>query len=748
MKQKLILLKYFFLVYVICLQPVLSQTNNIYYHDIPASVSVGQEIIISQLMFSSEPIVNGMLFFRDRGELSFQEVEMFYDRGRWIGIIPGDRVTIQGIEYVTILSKFNGGKISLPFNMNPFENPISIDVSQNVSLKNQSNLKNKNNNNIYDSETIEADILILSPEEGSINRPDEIVISISLFNAPNIDVNTFRVLIDGKDYTNETTIFEDVLSLVPNDQLDIGLHKVVITAKSTFGIDIVPLEWSFSATKGMKNLSESFIYGGSFNSKASSNKVSNISNNEIQYSAKFDTELSWIKANYSFRQTDRESGFLQPLNRSNLTLRITDYFTYQIGDVFPSISQYSLDGKRINGQYINAKFKFLEFHYTSGEQVRSVQFKEGLNKAYAVSDDNIQYLENGNRVLKLERRGYTFPRNIIAARANVSLFNTFKGGIHFYKGKDDYNEINRTFIDTKVNNKSYNWYESIISLDTLWTGDSVKQTLTISELLEKTSLDSSSKLFGDSIYIKKRNWGNGDPKENLVLGFDFETALDNRRILMQAGWNTSFTNSNIWAGIANKDSLDILMDTLQDGKLLEEYDVSALGDFIDNMEPVFTVNPLYMSPILPIDPIVAQENMLKAILNMPASAYYVRLKSSYSFNNILVQYRQHGPEYFSLGNPYLINNIREFTINNRLSALGRRLMIVVGYVYKDNNLTEITANPLATKTLSLNTTLVPGSGAPSFTFNIKTIGRQNGIDTLDYDKYDNPIGDKREDSKA
>ena len=49
--------------------------------------------------------------------------------------------------------------------MNPFENPISIDVSQNISLKNQSNLKNNNNNNIYDSETIEADILILSPEE-------------------------------------------------------------------------------------------------------------------------------------------------------------------------------------------------------------------------------------------------------------------------------------------------------------------------------------------------------------------------------------------------------------------------------------------------------------------------------------------------------------------------------------------------------------------------------------------------------
>ena len=133
---------------------------------------------------------------------------------------------------------------------------------------------------------------------------------------------------------------------------------------------------------------------------------------------------------------------------------------------------------------------------------------------------------------------------------------------------------------------------------------------------------------------------------------------------------------------------------------------------------------------------------------MPASAYYLRLKSSYSFNNILIQYRQHGSEFLSLGNPYLTNNIREFTINNRLSTLGRRLMIVLGYIYKDNNLSETVANPIATKTLSLNTTLVPGSGAPSLTFNVKTIGRKNSIDTLDYDKYENPIADNREDSKA
>ena len=745
---KRIFKKYFLIFSLFIYECLISQTNNLYYHDDIGTIYSGENIIIKQLIFTQEPILNGMLFFRNKGEISYQETEMFFENGRWQGLIPGDRVTIQGIEYVTILTTVNGGRISMPLLNNPFDNPIDVIVLPRKSIDKNSKFLTRSGKSSIESDMIEADILILSPEDGSINRPDEIVISVSLFNAPNVDKNTFKVYIDGKDYTDEVTIFDDVLSLVPNDELGIGLHKIRILSKSTFGIDIVPVEWAFSATKGIKNLSEQFIYSGSFNGKVSRNTVSNISNNEEQSSGKLNAELSWIKASFSFRQTDRESEFLQPLNRRNLTLKITDYFSFERGDVFPSISPYSIDGKRIYGQYINAGFKFFDFHYASGKQIRAVQFREGTDKAFAISSDKISYLNNSNRIIKLDRRGYTFPRNIITSRLNISAFNLFKAGVHFYKAKDDFDEIDRKYEDFKIDNNEYTWFQSKISLDTTLTGDSIEQIWTISELVDKIKNDSSSILFGDSIYVKERNWGSTTPKENLVLGFDFETALDNRRILFQTGWNTSFTNSNIWAGTANKDSLDLLMDTLQDGMLLEKYDVSGIGEFIDNFEGIFTIHPLYMSPILPIDPIVSQDNILKAILNMPASAYYLRLKSSYSFNNILIQYRQHGSEFLSLGNPYLTNNIREFTINNRLSTLGRRLMIVLGYIYKDNNLSETVANPIATKTLSLNTTLVPGSGAPSLTFNVKTIGRKNSIDTLDYDKYDNPIGDNREDSKA
>ena len=253
---------------------------------------------------------------------------------------------------------------------------------------------------------------------------------------------------------------------------------------------------------------------------------------------------------------------------------------------------------------------------------------------------------------------------------------------------------------------------------------------------------------GDTVKIRKKNWDDGMPEENLGLGFDFEGSIDHRKILFQMGWNMSFTNYNIWAGTANKDSLDLLMDTFSDGKLMGNFEIATIGDFIESWKDIFTVNPLYMSPILPVDPIAAEENRVRAIMNMPASAYYLRVKGSYSFNNILIEYRQLGSEYKSFGNPYLTNNIREFTINDRLTALGRRLMIVAGYKYRDNKLSELVANPIATRTVSFNTTLVPGPGAPSLIMNLQSIGRTNGIDSIDTDQYGNYLGDSRENSQA
>ena len=75
-------------------------------------------------------------------------------------------------------------------------------------------------------------------------------------------------------------------------------------------------------------------------------------------------------------------------------------------------------------------------------------------------------------------------------------------------------------------------------------------------------------------------------------------------------------------------------------------------------------------------------------------------------------------------------------------------MFVIGYKYRDNKLSDLVAHPVATKTISLNTTLVPGTGAPSIILNVMSIGRTNGIDSIDTDRYGNYLGDNRENSNA
>ncbi len=744
--RKRILQKGILIISLCLLRIGLSQSNHLYYHNNPSPVQAGYNVEISQLLFTDEHIISGMLFFRDKGEMSYQEVEMVFEAGKWVGVIPAHRVTIKGIEYVTILKTSTGGKIALPLKDDPFEAPLLIRVGPDMAIKK----KNQTSDKVGDYAI--ADVLILSPEDGSINRPDEIVISASLFNAPNVDQKDFQIFIDDKDYTDQTIISGDVLSLVPDEEIQFGFHNISLRLKTTYGIDIEPIQWSFSVSKGMENFAESFIYKGSLISKRSSTTASSISIDESQYSGKIDAELSWIKARYSFRRSSRESKLSQPIDRTSLILQVTDYLKVENGDVYPSISPFLLDGKKVNGRHIDVDINYgfgfdginlfgrdlfafdlkgaVEIQTVSGKLARDVQYQNGIDRAYELLTNDVRYDEFGNRVYLFNRKGYTFPRDITATRLAFSLNNRYKASIHFLKAKDDYEKIK---IRAPGN--------SLFIVDTTIFGDSLIKQYTLAQFIDSLTN-------GDTVKIKKKNWDDGLPQENLAMGFDLEGAMDNRKLLFQMGWNMSLTNHNIWAGPAKKDSLDILMDTLVDGKLMGSYDVSAIGDFIDSYEDIFTVNPLYMTPILPIDPIAAEENQFRAFLNMPASAYYLRVKGSYSFNNILIEYRQLGPGYKSFGNPYLTNNIREFSINDRLSTLGRRLMFVLGYKYRDNKLSELVVHPIATRTVSMNTTLVPGPGAPSIILNIQSIGRTNGIDSIDTDQYGNYLGDNRENSQA
>ncbi len=706
---------------------IYAQNNVSYYHISPDNVKYRANTEIVVLPANNDPISSGLLYFREKNELSYQEIAMEFVAGSWIGTIPGNRVTKPGIEYLVILRKENGGKISVPFADDPFESPLEFIVTDDLNNMSKDNISLND-----ETDFINSDILILTPEPGSFNPPGEVVIALSLFNATNIDQKNYKLMLDDEDVTDLSIIAGDVLTFVPEKELTAGFHKVEVLFKTPFGLDVKPLEWSFNVNKGMVNFAEAFKYKGSINGKNSINSASGITLAENELNIKFDGELSWVKARYNLKTSSRESPFIQPQNRRALSLQVADYLKLQFGDIYPSISPYLLDGKRVRGQHINLDLPYVSFQYVKGEINRAIQYKNRLDGALKIIENDTKIDSSGDDVVNiysLTRNGYTFPQDIWATKLSLDVFNFFDFGFHFLKVKDDYEKIQRSVPGSVT-----------------FTVDSTLNSVDAGEY-SLSQFSQLISLMGDSIFIPEKNWANGSPVENIVLGFDFEKALDNRKLLFQMAWNMSWINNNIWDGPLTWEEADVLLDSLDNDSLLNIPISDGLPDPSD-YENIITINPQHMVPLLPIDPITFEKNKIRAIINMPSSAFNIRVKGSYSFNNLLIEYRQIGPEYKSLGNPYLTNNIREFIINDRVSTLGRRLMFSFGYKSRDNNLLETVVSPLSTKTFSFNTTLVPGPGAVSLILNLQSINQNNGIDSLITTNYGAVLKDNREDSQA
>ena len=53
--------------------------------------------MISQLMFIDDPIVSGMVYFRTKGEMSFQEIMMYYDVLWWMSCVIDPTILVEHV---------------------------------------------------------------------------------------------------------------------------------------------------------------------------------------------------------------------------------------------------------------------------------------------------------------------------------------------------------------------------------------------------------------------------------------------------------------------------------------------------------------------------------------------------------------------------------------------------------------------------------------------------------------------------
>ena len=714
--------------------------ESILYHVPPENVSSGELVKIIVSLFSDERVLESKLFIRSTNSLNYIEEDLSFNGSSWQYDIPGDRITQVGLEYAIVFRLDDGSTLAFPRG-DPLKNPFNLVIGP---PKKRTRSFERRKSYFQDSKEFQMkDFLVLSPEPGSTIPPGDELIAVSFFNIPDIDTTSIKITIDGQDLTSLASIGGGIISLIPGAQ-DPGPHSIIVESMTKYDQPIRPLSWMFNTGKGEWSIMDEISYSGKVDGRASAQASGEQIVSYSEINGKFNLDLKWAGFKGTTRLNTRDSPFAQPLNRFSGNIYFGKYLNLYTGDFYPSLSQFTIDGRRVRGMGIDLDLKWLKVQSVRGELNSPVQRLGGVDGGLLLMNNETSIdSATGNPIFFLERTGYTFKRNISAMRFFGELFSRFKFGLHYLKAKDDIGSIDLAIDDYGTFNVDSSAYAGL-SMDKS-TGN-----FTYNEFLQ-VSQDNNA-----LVDITDTKWNYRDPEDNLVVGFDIGTIMDKRRLDFTFTWNMSLFNRDIWEGPMSLSEMDLALDDSLDGIIGRQYDDNGIiiqGGLIETKDlpdplgfsDIFTVN-INMTPLVPIDAINIEEHPIASIINMPSSAFNMKLAGNYPLSKFIVEYRQVGPEFVSLGNPFLASNIREFLITNRMALLDAKLMLTTGFKHRDNKILETVANPLNTNTLTMNLSFLPGAGAPSYILNIQSISKNN--EKEDLDKVGESLVDNRDDNRA
>lgn len=706
--------------------------NQPLFHNPPKEGKVGEDMEISVMLFNDINVLDAKIFFREADAISFSEIDMRLRNLYWVGTIPGRRLSERGLEYCIVLNLANGSALGSP-HLNPFENPYRIPIKPGDPVPTAFSARKDSK----PESLLRPDILILSPDPADLVRPDNVVIAVSLFNAPQVDTTAISLELDGIDYTKSAEIEAGIVTLTPPPLAD-GLHTVVFRMTTVYGLKAEPLTWSFMATSGVEVIAQEFEYGGNLSSRVSMEEISGQNYDVSEVTGEGYAKIPFLTLKGSLRQTTRESSFQQPQNRLQFFGDINNYLQIYYGDFNPRLSPFLIDGRRVRGTGIFVDIPWLRFQYVQGELNRTVQHQNDVDKGYYFLSSDTKTDSLGVTTYVLDRRGYTFKREMTALRLSVGPKYGWHIGLHALQARDDLKSVNQI-----VSGQNF-------------TVDSTATLVNVGTYSYSGFL-SAVESAGGVVDFPNKGWGGAAPQDNIVFGFDLGSTFDDRKLTFDFSWNMSLHNRDIWEGAMTRAQMDTALDDTLDGLVGVTYDENGLAnvgtvaiDTTEILDPqfwksIFIINA-NMTPLVPFDVTTKDSNPIATYINMPSSAFNVRLKGHYSSNNFIIEYRQVGPEYVSLGNPYLTSNVREFILSNRLALMDYKLFLTGTYKYRDNEILRTTLDPLNTTTFSFSVTLNPGPEAPSYVLNFQSIGKYN--EKTELDTVGSELVDLREDSRA
>ncbi len=407
----------------------------------------GQQILIEAKIEDPNIKIQYMrLYYRQKGQSNFQNLDMEEHLNNYIIDIPATDVKMPGLEYFIMAVLTNNSMITCP-STNPYYAPYEIMITPDTDSVDKSHVQSKIATQPIHKTKSEAQLetVILSPEPGERVKHNEAILAVSfLGNIEQLALKSIKLFIDEKDYANEAEITKNMISYVPTDLFP-GEHQIRIELVDKQGNRFDDVTWGFSIISDRDKLKEEpkkIPLSGNVFAEYINEQFSDSTLTTSNLGINFRGQYGSIEYRGMLFITSRENKQFQPRNRYLLEVG-TSRLGIKLGDTTPRFNELMLWGKRVRGIEAYIKLGLINFEFVQGITNRRVkgipcdilQFNNGKFK-YIVPGSNPNDSLFVNTTTGIYRYG-TFQQNLTAGRLSFGSGKYFQLGFNLLKVKDD-----------------------------------------------------------------------------------------------------------------------------------------------------------------------------------------------------------------------------------------------------------------------------------------------------------------------
>jgi len=634
-----------------------------------------------------------LLKYRHPGESQYQELPLQNIQDNLFELtLPAGSGSSGGLEYYLLLYLPDGSEFTYPL-QNAEQDPIVVDASH--------------------VETPGLDAYFIVPEPGAMIEAEEAMILFSFFGMPDVDPTGIRLLINGIDVTSQAEIRSNHLVYAP-DRLSSGTQNIEIQLPGTAR----PIQWSFTA-RG-EDMPVSYLdrsrHSGNLSADVTSSAVDDEDATVGNLYVNHKMDMDAVKVRTRLRFSSLENADKQPRNRYLVDVRFP-YGHVKFGDVHPAINPFAMKGNRLRGLELAMDFKAVNFTFASGSLARAVNGYPQSGSMF-IPETGLQNILAHEDSLNLifDRRNYTFKRDITALNVGFGRATHFQWNFNFVKAKDDVNSVKTALAGARIELPED--LADLVSNDGKeYLDEQIDDGITTYSTTFRNLQEHAEDIFDDgrdiTLNLLKDDWAGARPNDNIVIGTDFILNFHDRRIRYRSGVSFSMLNRNIWEPLLSEELLEEQLDE----------------DITLPFDPEDYENIFYMSlnqvPLVPID-VSSDASGFEKVAKMPSLAYNSELSLRYFGHVLEFKFRQVGPEFNSLANPFLQKNIRERIIADRMKFLQNRLYLVLKYIHTDDDINLSHETVTESNRFAVNAAYYPGVDLPTINLGFQIEGREAG----------------------